>query len=81
MPAYQVTGKAGHWVAGRRVSVGDVLQLTARQAEHELRLGTIAPVGAPQGGAQAAKAAPAIAAKAKAPTPPQAATGTKGGAS
>ncbi len=73
MPAYQVTGKAGHWVAGRRVSVGDVLQLTVRQAEHELRLGTIAPV--------AAKTAPATTPKGKGSTQAQAVSGTKDGAS
>jgi hypothetical protein len=78
MPAYQVTDKAGQWVAGKRVRAGDILQLSERQAEHEFRLGTIAPVGASQAAPQAAKAAPATTPKAKAQTPAQAATSDTG---
>ena len=70
MPYYRITDKAGQWVAGKRVRVGDVLELTERQAEHEFRLGTITPAGA----SQAAQTQPATTAKAKAQTPAQAAT-------
>lgn len=49
---YLITEKAGPWVAGtRNRGVGSELRLTAAQAEHELRLGTIveaAPKPAPQ---------------------------------
>ena len=83
MPAYQVTDKAGQLVAGKRVHAGDILQLTARQAEHELRLGTIVPVGASQAspiGAQAAQTPAAPTTKAKTQTPAQAAPADTGGA-
>ena len=39
---YLITEKAGPWVAGtRNRGVGSELRLTAAQAEHELRLGSI----------------------------------------
>ena len=42
MPRYAITEKAGSFVASYRNSgVGTVLELTERQAEHELRLGTL----------------------------------------
>ena len=42
MPRYAITEKAGPFVASYRNSgVGTVLELTERQAEHELRLGTL----------------------------------------
>jgi hypothetical protein len=42
MPRYAITEKAGPFVAGiRNNGVGTVLVLTERQAEHELRLGTL----------------------------------------
>ena len=42
MPRYAITEKAGPFVATYRNSgVGTVLELTERQAEHELRLGTL----------------------------------------
>ena len=39
---YTVTELAGSWVAGVRVPADKVLNLSDEQAEHELRLGTIA---------------------------------------
>ena len=42
MPRYAITEKAGPFVAAHRnTGVGTVLQLSERQAEHELRLGTL----------------------------------------
>lgn len=42
MPRYAITEKAGPFVATYRNSgVGTVLELTERQAEYELRLGTL----------------------------------------
>lgn len=42
MPRYAITHRAGRFVAGRtNTGVGTVLELTARQAEHELRLGSL----------------------------------------
>ena len=42
MSRYAITDKAGRFVAGHRnTGVGMVLELTEKQAEHELRLGTI----------------------------------------
>jgi hypothetical protein len=42
MPRYAITEKAGPFVATYRNSgVGTVLELTERQAEHEVRLGTL----------------------------------------
>ena len=42
MPRYAITERAGPFVAAHRnTGVGTVLQLTERQAEHELRLGTL----------------------------------------
>jgi len=42
MPRYAITERAGPFVAGiRNTGVGTVLELTERQAEHELRLGTL----------------------------------------
>ena len=43
--AYEVTGKAGQWVAGRRAKAGDVLMLTSIQAEHEVRVGSLRTAG------------------------------------
>ena len=64
MPKYKVTEAAGSWVAGTRNNgVGSELDLTAAQAAHELRLGTIVKVGQ-------RKAAPAPAPQAKAPEAP-----------
>ena len=42
MPRYAITEKAGRFVAAHRnTGVGMVLELTEKQAEHELRLGSI----------------------------------------
>ena len=42
MPRYAITEKAGRFVAAyRNTGVGMVLELTERQAEHELRLGSL----------------------------------------
>ena len=43
MPRFAITERAGPFVAAHRnTGVGTVLDLTERQAEHELRLGTLA---------------------------------------
>lgn len=45
MPRYAITEKAGCFVAGQtNTGVGTVLTLTAKQAEHEVRLGTLHPL-------------------------------------
>jgi hypothetical protein len=42
MPRYTITEQAGRFVAGQNnTGVGTVLTLTEKQAEHELRLGTL----------------------------------------
>lgn len=42
MPRYAITERAGPFVAGiRNTGVGTVIELTERQAEHELRLGSL----------------------------------------
>jgi hypothetical protein len=76
MPRYAITEKAGRFVAGtNNTGVGTVLTLTEKQAEHELRLGTLVPVDMPvatpaaQEPAQEGKDAP------KAPTQPKAKKG------
>jgi hypothetical protein len=52
MPRYAITERAGPFVAAyRNTGVGTVLDLTERQAEHELRLGTIVHLPEPSGGA------------------------------
>ena len=48
MPRYAITERAGPFVAGiRNTGVGTVLDLAERQAEHELRLGTLIKLPAP----------------------------------
>jgi hypothetical protein len=45
MPRYAITEKAGRFVAGQtNTGAGTVLTLTAKQAEHEVRLGTLQPL-------------------------------------
>jgi hypothetical protein len=45
MNRYAITEKAGRFVAGEtNIGVGTVLTLTDKQAEHELRLGTLRPL-------------------------------------
>lgn len=47
MPRYAITEKAGPFVAAHRnTGVGTVLVLSERQAEHELRLGTLTTLDA-----------------------------------
>jgi len=42
MPRFAITDKAGRFVAAHRnIGVGMVLELTEKQAEHELRLGSL----------------------------------------
>jgi hypothetical protein len=42
MPRYAITERAGRFVAGHtNTGVGTVLTLTEKQAEHEVRLGTL----------------------------------------
>lgn len=48
MPRYAITERAGPFVAGFRNSgVGTVLELSDRQAAHELRLGTLIDLSVP----------------------------------
>lgn len=61
MPRYAITERAGRFVAGQTNSgVGTVLTLTEKQAEHELRLGTLVRVdlSKPETVTQGAKTAP-----------------------
>ena len=45
MPRYAITETAGRFVAGtNNTGVGTVLTLTEKQAEHEVRLGTLRPL-------------------------------------
>ena len=49
MNRYAITEKAGRFVAGQtNTGVGTVLTLTDKQAEHELRLGTLRMLDAPE---------------------------------
>jgi len=48
MPRYAITEKAGRFVAGQNnTGVGTVLTLTEKQAEHEVRLGSLHPLDLP----------------------------------
>ena len=48
MPRYAITERAGPFVAGfRNPGVGTVLELSERQAVHELRLGTLVDLAIP----------------------------------
>lgn len=63
MPRYAITEKAGRFVAGQNnTGVGAVLTLTEKQAEHEVRLGTLQLLdgkkAAPTKGKKAAKGTP-----------------------
>ncbi len=86
MPRYAITEKAGRFVAGQNNNgAGTVLTLSEKQAEHEVRLGTLVAVDtakAAQGEAGQAVDDPAAATPAKdekaAPAPaPKAAKGAK----
>lgn len=49
MPRYAITERAGRFVAGHtNTGVGTVLTLTGKQAEHEVRLGTLVSVDLPK---------------------------------
>ncbi len=49
MPRYAITERAGRFVAGQtNTGVGTVLTLTGKQAEHEVRLGTLVSVDLPK---------------------------------
>ena len=48
MPRYAITEKAGRFVAGQtNTGVGSVLTLTEKQAEHEIRLGSLRALNVP----------------------------------
>ena len=54
MPRYAISERAGPFVAAHRnTGVGTVLELTERQAEHELRLGTLVRLPEPHENAAA----------------------------
>ena len=60
MNRYAITEKAGRFVAGQtNTGVGTVLTLTEKQAEHELRLGTLRRLNGPGSESDAGKTAPA----------------------
>lgn len=62
MPRYAITEKAGRFVAGQTNNgAGTVIELTDKQAEHELRLGTLIAADAeeaPQAAPEAAQEGP-----------------------
>ena len=48
MPRYAITERAGRFVAGHtNTGVGTVLTLSEKQAEHEIRLGTLVSLDMP----------------------------------
>jgi len=60
MNRYAITEKAGRFVAGQtNTGVGTVLTLTDKQADHELRLGTLRPLDVPGSESEGGKTAPA----------------------
>jgi hypothetical protein len=60
MNRYVITEKAGRFVAGQtNTGVGTVLTLTEKQAEHELRLGTLRRLDVPDAESETGKTAPA----------------------
>ena len=71
IPRYAITERAGPFIAGiRNTGVGTVLDLTERQAEHELRLGTLVRLpGAHEGAAAEPRTEPpAVAAETPEPS-------------
>ncbi len=73
MPRYAITQKAGRFVAGQNnTGVGTVLTLTEKQAEHEIRLGTLQPLDVPVANDEGGKAKKASGGKAKAAPKPDA---------
>lgn len=68
MPRYAITEKAGRFVAGQNnTGVGTVLTLTEKQAEHEVRLGTLVPVDVEEAATAPQEAAEGAEKPAKAP--------------
>ena len=68
MPRYAITEKAGRFVAGQtNPGAGTVLELTEKQAEHEVRLGTLKALDAPPAPEPAPEAAQEAAGEAQAP--------------
>ena len=64
MKRYAITDKAGRFVAGQsNTGVGSILTLTDKQAEHEVRLGTLQPL-------DQARSGKAVAGKGKTATKP-----------
>ena len=58
MNRYAITEKAGRFVAGQtNTGVGTVLSLTDKQAEHELRLGTLRRLDVPDAVSETGKTA------------------------
>ena len=69
MLRYAITERAGPFVAGiRNTGVGTVLDLTERQAEHELRLGTLVRLAEPH---ESAAAEPRVDPALVTPAPPK----------
>ncbi len=60
MPRYAITETAGRFVAGQtNTGVGTVLELTEKQAEHEVRLGSLRALDVKPAAKQAKSAKPA----------------------
>lgn len=55
---YRVTEAAGPWVAGRKVSPGDILELTDEQAEYEILRDQIEAAGASEQATERVDSAP-----------------------
>jgi hypothetical protein len=71
MPRYAITERAGPFVAAHRnTGVGTVLDLTERQAEHELRLGTLVRLPEPGLGAASGPAVSAAVLPEQSAAPP-----------
>lgn len=72
MNRYAITEKAGRFVAGQtNTGVGTVLTLTEKQAEHELRLGTLRRLDVPDAESETGKTAPASKARKGAKSDPK----------
>ena len=60
MPRYAITETAGRFVAGQtNTGVGTILTLTEKQAEHEVRLGSLRALDVKPAAKQAKPAKPA----------------------
>ncbi len=70
MPRYAITEKAGRFVAAHRnTGVGTVLELTEKQAEHELRLGSLIPLDTSAGPSKPTTTMTAVTALQEGPPP------------